>query len=240
MNSLHLLGRNSFRTYNNIKMVVFDMAGTIIQENGIVYSALHETLQDYKLGVNLNEINKWHGANKYEVLDHYIKNNEIYNMNHERKKKEIQQELYNHFNKKLKDYYFLDNKIELINTNLPDIFEGIRKKDIKVTLNTGYNKEIQKTIIDKLNLDEIIDDYISSEDVLKGRPYPYMIYALMEKNSIPTPKHVLKFGDTKNDILEGINARCEGSIGVLSGADTYNCLIGNASFIIEDVSKIDI
>ena len=67
------------------------MAGTIIQENGIVYSALHETLQDYKLGVNLNEINKWHGANKYEVLDHYIKNNEIYNMNHERKKKEIQQ-----------------------------------------------------------------------------------------------------------------------------------------------------
>ena len=30
-------------------------------------------------------------------------------MNHERKKKEIQQELYNHFNKKLKDYY-LDNK----------------------------------------------------------------------------------------------------------------------------------
>ena len=49
-------------------------------------------------------------------------------------------------------------------------------------------------------MDELIDMYISSE-VKYGRPYPYMIYNLME-NDIQNPKSVIKFGDTKNDILE--------------------------------------
>ena len=68
-------------------------------------------------------------------------------------------------------------------------------------------------------MDELIDMYISSEEVKYGRPYPYMIYHLMEKCGIQNPKSVIKFGDTKNDILEGLNAQCLASVGVLSGAD---------------------
>ena len=57
-------------------------------------------------------------------------------------------------------------------------------------------------------MNEFIDDYISSEEVKYGRPYPYMIHKLMERNNIINSQNVIKFGDTNNDVLEGINANC--------------------------------
>ena len=54
------------------KMLVFDMAGTTVNENGIVYKTLYETLKNYGLDVTKREIENWHGANKYEVIEHFL------------------------------------------------------------------------------------------------------------------------------------------------------------------------
>ena len=45
-----------------------------------------------------------------------------------------------------------------------------------------------------------------------------MIMDLMMRLKIYDPRNVVKIGDTSNDILEGLNANCGLSIGVLSGA----------------------
>ena len=50
-----------------------------------------------------------------------------------------------------------------------------------------------------------------------GRPSPSMILKLMKDNNIYEPNQVIKVGDTYNDILEGINANCFLSVGVLTG-----------------------
>lgn len=92
-------------------------------------------------------------------------------------------------------------------------------------------------IIDKLKLDSFIDDFISSEEVKIGRPYPYMIHKLMERNNIKNSKEVIKFGDTQNDVLEGLNANCFASVGVLSGAESRNQL-KNADFVVNSVMDI--
>ena len=63
-----------------------------------------------------------------------------------------------------------------------ETFEKIKKHDDIVCLNTGYSEEIASQIINKLNLNEIIDNYICSDQVPKGRPYPYMINSLMHFN----------------------------------------------------------
>ena len=62
-------------------------------------------------------------------------------------------------------------------------------------------------------MNEFTDDYISSEQVKFGRPYPYMIYNLMERHRLSSI--VMKFGDTQNDILEGLNAHCVLSIDII-------------------------
>jgi len=51
---------------------------------------------------------------------------------------------------------------------------------IKFALDTGYPPEIQEGLINKLNLRKVVDGYVSSYQVKEGRPYPYMVYRLME------------------------------------------------------------
>tara|TARA_B100000424_G_scaffold271157_1_gene272735 strand:- start:1534 stop:2247 length:714 start_codon:yes stop_codon:yes gene_type:complete len=236
MNSLSLrLSIYKEKVYKDIKMLVFDMAGTTINEKGIVYETLFDTMSNFGLNVSKNDICKWHGLNNYEVLNNYLTNDkkvsdEINNC--------IKEQLYSNFDNNLKERYFTSSNIDLIDENLLVLFDKIRKKDIKVTLNTGYSKEIQESIIKKLNMNEFIDDYISSEEVKYGRPYPHMIHKLMERNNITNSQNVIKFGDTNNDVLEGINANCIASIGVLSGADSFSKL-KNASHVINSIMDID-
>lgn len=220
-----------------IKLLVFDMAGTTINENGIVYKTLYNTIKDYDLNITQDEISNWYGANKYEVLDHFLMRSNL--VSSSKNKDKIRLELYNKFDTNLKHSYFSDNKLKLIDDKLPLLFNKIREKDIKIALNTGYNKDIQETIINKLDMKPFIDDYISSEEVSKGRPYPYMIYKLMERNEINSATNVIKIGDSVNDILEGKNAECKATIGVLSGANNSKDLYF-ANYIINNVMDIDV
>ena len=237
MNRLLLrLSNNEIKKIKNVKMLVFDMAGTTVNEKGIVYDTLYDTIKDFGLNISREDINKWHGANKYEVLNFYLqkdknKNDEIQNC--------IEMQLRNNFDNNLKERYLSSSNISLIDEKIPELFNNIRCKDIKITLNTGYSKDIQKYIINKLRMEEFIDNYISSQEVKIGRPFPYMIHELMKKNNIKSSKNVIKFGDTKNDILEGLNANCLSSVGVLSGADCENGL-KDATHIIRSVIDIKI
>lgn len=234
MNKFFLkINPNKFIDCTNIKMVVFDMAGTTINEHGIVYKTLHSSMNQFGLTVRKKEIQKWHGINKYQVLDHFL-------LRENRDKKDtekLQNELYKLFENNLKKEYFESSTISLIDNKVPLLFKKLRQKDIKIALNTGYSVDIQIAIIDKLKIDSYIDDFISSEEVKIGRPYPYMIHTLMERNNIKNSKEVIKFGDTQNDILEGLNANCYASVGVLSGADTKDKL-QNADFIVNSVMDI--
>lgn len=239
MTNLNIIGKSRTIGLSNIKMLVFDMAGTTVNEHGIVYQTMFSTLSNYGLGVKQEEIDKWHGANKSEVFNHYLNKSDIFKMHSETYQNNFRKEIYDKFYKSLEEQYFTSNKISLIHEDLPKIFTNIRESGIKIALNTGYNKSIQSAIINKLGMNEFIDDYISSEEVSRGRPYPYMIHSLMERNNIKTSKEVIKFGDTKNDIIEGINARCLASIGVLSGADNHQTL-SNSTIIIDDITKIEL
>ena len=55
--------RNRF--FSNVKMMVFDMVGNTINEKGIVYDTLYNTIKDFGLDINKRDMNKWHGVNKY-------------------------------------------------------------------------------------------------------------------------------------------------------------------------------
>ena len=188
-------------------------------------------MKDFGLHVPKEDQMFWHGADKKEILDNYLVDNNIMT-------RPIQQELHTKFFNNLKQQYFESNNIELIDPKLPELFTKICENDIKVTLNTGYNRDIQNSIIHKLNMTDYISDYVCSEDVSRGRPYPYMIYKLMERNDIMNPNQVVKIGDSQKDILEGINAGCFSSIGVLSGIGIKETL-RSSDMILDSVMDLD-
>ena len=135
------------------------------------------------------------------------------------------------------DEYFNGNNIKLFPNTIP-LFNDLRMNNIKIGLNTGYPKCLQEKIIDGLKLHNHIDVYTSSSEFKHGRPYPYMIYDLMEKSGVGNFNEVIKVGDTKNDILEGINAGCGKSIGVLTGAGKKEELQKFTKYIVEDISDV--
>ena len=55
-----------------ISLMVCDMAGTVINEGGIVYKTLFNTLKNNDIPVQENEMKNWHGLQKIEVIDNMI------------------------------------------------------------------------------------------------------------------------------------------------------------------------
>jgi len=195
----------------SIRMLVCDMAGTTIQERGIVYNSLYKTVKLIKPKLMKSEIEQFSGYNKLEVIKYFVEQQKMDSPT------TVINNLDSEFNYYLKKEYSNNDSVKLIHPALLPYFNVLRYNDIKICLNTGYNKDIQNLLIDKLGMLDYIDDYISSEEVDRGRPYPYMINRLMARNDIDNPKEVIKIGDSVADIKEGINAGCN-TVAVLSGA----------------------
>ncbi len=223
-----------FRRCRGMKMVVFDMAGTVINEGGMVYTTLYETIKNFGLSIKPQDIEPWHGANKYEVLDHFL--------NKETTDREFMSKrhiLRKNFEDNLKQCYFSNKAVTFISPEIPDMFNKMRQHGIHVCLNTGYSEDIQRAIIYNLRLNTMITGYVASDMVAKGRPAPLMIQRLMTEHNVASPLEVMKVGDTPNDILEGRNADCAKVLGVLSGTGTRKSLLSaGADDILVNITEL--
>ena len=216
-----------------MRLLVCDMAGTIINEHGLVYKTLFKTLK--KIGVK-DDIKTWYGLEKKHVIDIMVEKYGPYG-----DKTELKKNTYLDFQNNLYDAYFgKESKLSLIHPNIPSFLNNLREKNIVVTLNTGYNRDFQKKIINKFNMESYIDDYISSQEVPFGRPEPFMIHTLMKRNNIGFPSDVIKVGDTKIDMMEGKSAGCGMIVGVLTGADNKNELEKYSTHIVDNIVNLKI
>ena len=222
---------------NNITLLVSDMAGTIINEKGLIYKALGNTLKSMNYPVSDADVKSWHGRDKRAVLyDHIYKQYDPPGVRYIAPKVTKAEKL---LIKELETVYFEEENIELIDDELLDFFDRLRINGVKVALNTGYPKDFQNKIIDYFNLEGRVDTWISSEEVRDGRPAPYMIHQLMERCDIPSVKNVAKIGDTINDMREGVNAGCGLTIGVLSGADNKTDLLKYSNLVVNKITDLN-
>ncbi len=218
-----------------ITLMVCDMAGTVINEGGLVYKTLYETLKNNNIPVKKSDINDWHGQQKQQVISDMI---DKY-LPHEMYKDDVKNYCYDEFHVCLSDAYFgAHSNISLIDPELPNFFQRLQFNGVKIALNTGYERNFQRKIINHFNMNDYVDDFISSGDVRMGRPYPYMIHRIMERNNVISVKHVAKVGDTRNDILEGKNAGCGVTIAVQTGAGTTTDFL-EADLIVDKITNID-
>ena len=215
--------------------MVCDMAGTVINEGGLVYKTLYETLKNNNIPVKKSDINDWHGQQKQQVISDMI---DKY-LPHEMYKDDVKNYCYDEFHVCLSDAYFgAHSNISLIDPELPNFFQRLQFNGVKIALNTGYERNFQRKIINHFNMNDYVDDFISSGDVRMGRPYPYMIHRIMERNNIISVKHVAKVGDTRNDVLEGKNAGCGITIAVQTGSGSTRDFL-EADMIVDKITNID-
>nr|WP_239710183.1 phosphonatase-like hydrolase [Tenacibaculum piscium] len=201
-------------TNRKIDMVVFDMAGTTVDEQNVVYKTLHKAIQNFNVEVSLETVLEY-GAGKEkhkaikDVLTH-LKSDKL----------KDSQIIFDNF-KKLLAVTYANLEVKPIK-GVENVLLNLRSEGIKVVLNTGYDRKTATLLLDKLEWDEKIhyDALITASDVVNGRPHPDMIFQAMELLGVSDASKVLKAGDSAIDIEEGKNAGCGITVGVLSGAQT--------------------
>jgi phosphonatase-like hydrolase len=198
-----------------IQLVVFDLAGTTIEDDGAVLRCLVETAQAYDLPGTPDELNALMGMNKREVFG--LLAAQLHPDNPAQAERLADAALET-FIGKMKAAY--DDHLAPM-PGAEDTFAFLRARGIKVATDTGFDATIGGLIMERLNWPgRLIDLAVFSSDVPRGRPAPYMIFHAMQRLDVLDVRQVMKLGDSPADLEEGANAGCAEVIGVLSGAHT--------------------
>ena len=213
-------------------MVVFDMAGTTVDENNVVYKTLHAAIVNAGIPVTLDDV-LLHGAGKEKLQA--IKD-VLASQHHETSHA---QEIYNYFIIALENAY---QNLEVTPcSNAETVFALLKKQEIKVVLNTGYNRATASGLLNKLNWIEgqDIDLLVTASDVSNNRPAPDMIDYAIKHFAITDPTTVVKVGDSAIDIEEGKNAGCGKTFGVTTGAQTREQIqVAGPTAVVDDLLEI--
>lgn len=209
------------------------MAGTVVNENNIVYKTLQKAINkkgyDFSLDIVLE-----HGAGKEkhqaikDILSQADGSETV-----------ASETIFDDFEQ------MLDEAYETLEVNsfegVEQLVSDLKSRDLKIALNTGYNTRIAKLLLQKMDWrqDEHYDALITADDVTKGRPDPAMIHKAMEVLGVGDASKVLKAGDSIIDIEEGKNAKCGVTIGVTTGAHSREQLqSADPTYVLDSLKEL--
>jgi len=218
-----------------IELVVFDMAGTTVDEDNVVYKTVQKLINDEGYSVTLTEVLKYAaGKEKHQAIRDVLKEcTTLISVD------AIADKVFTNFKTALELAY---NALQIKTfEGTEQLFKDLRSSNIKVVLNTGYDRKTANLLLNKLGwiVGETIDGLVTANDVVNGRPEGDMILLAMKNTGVLDAEKVMKVGDSAIDIEEGKNANCGITVGVLSGAQTREQIQkANPSFIMDNIIEL--
>jgi phosphonatase-like hydrolase len=205
---------------NTLELVVFDMAGTTIEDSGQVMAAFTAALRVNQVSATEEEIQSWRGASKREVLRHFVERQ--FGRDDPDNATRIER-AYAEFRRCLERAYRTQGAHAIDGADRT--FTWLRERGVKIALTTGFYRQVTEIILEATGWGQgAVDATICSDEVPQGRPAPYMIFRAMELTGVIDVRRVVKVGDTALDLLAGTNAGARGVVGVLSGSQTIEQL----------------
>lgn len=204
----------------NIKMVVFDWAGTTVDYGSCAPADVFRLIfNDAGIELTCEEINGPMGMEKKAHIRSIFSFERVSALWKEKHGKawceEDVENLYTAFEEKL---YTVVSEYSKPIDGVVDTVKWLRENDIKVGSTTGYNNKIMEKVIHAAEEKGYSPDCIVTPDITgAGRPTPFMLYECMRKLNVYPIECVVKVGDTLADIYEGKNAGAW-SVGILTGS----------------------
>ncbi|WP_282775897.1 HAD family hydrolase [Phaeodactylibacter xiamenensis] len=195
-----------------IKMIVFDMADTMVDGGNVVYRDAVNATGGYQLSLQ-EVLASAAGKEKRGAIAGLLGRNGTV-------AGEQVDAAYQSFKTALETAYAnLDLKPIIGATSF---LKQLRSAGIKVVPNTGYNAATAQSLIDKMGwkAGQEYDLLDTADQVTQSRPAPDMIVLAQAKLGIASAQHIVKVGDSAIDIEEGKNAACGYTVGVTTGAQT--------------------
>lgn len=222
---------------STFQLVVFDMAGTTIQDNSNVAEAFMYAMQKHGYPISKQQADKVMGYKKMIAINDLLQSNYPGSII---ESENLINEIHDTFIETMIDFYEHAKEI-LPMESAESIFTWLQDNDIKVALNTGFSKLITDTIMERVGWHDnsLIDFIISSDEVENGRPSADMIQAIMKATGIIDASTVVKVGDTEVDIAEGRTAGCGLVVSVTTGSFTREELqTYQPDVIIDDLKEL--
>jgi phosphonatase-like hydrolase len=207
MNSPHVL--------KNVELVIFDLAGTTVQDRGEVPAAFTSALADHGIGVSAEDLKTVRGSSKRDAILHFLPPGP--------ERLSRAESVYASFREQLTERYQTNGVHPVAGT--VTTFQSLRERGVRIAVNTGFDRETTALLLDVLGWsDGFFDAVVCGDDVRQGRPAPYLIFRAMEAAGATSVQRVANVGDTVLDLHAGQNAGVAWNIGVLSGAHKHSML----------------
>jgi phosphonatase-like hydrolase len=194
------------------RLVVFDLAGTTLQDDGTVAEAFREVLAAEGLACSADTIARVRGASKREAFRQLAADTDQ------------AERLFLAFLATLRQHYQAVPPREVQGASV--VFQWLREQGSKIAMNTGFERSMVEMLVRMVGWDpDAFDTFVCGDEVTEGRPSPAMIQEAMRRTGVTDPVHVMVVGDTVLDLQAGTAAHAGWVVGVTSGAHDHARLL---------------
>lgn len=191
-------------------LVVFDLAGTTVEDRGQVPAAFRAALAAHGIAATPDQITRVRGASKRQAIRAFVTG------------EAEAARAYAAFQQALAARFEADGATAI--PGAAECLRALRAAGLKVALTTGFDRDITAMLIAALSWQEAADTIVCGDDVAHGRPAPDLIRRAMADTGVPDAARVATVGDTTLDLEAGAAAAVGWNIGVLSGAHGRDAL----------------
>lgn len=194
---------------HGLKLMVFDMAGTTVEDGGQVPKAFNAALAEADIRITDEQLAQIRGASKREAIAELVA--KYGKPAWQGRSEEVYASFVRHMAREF------DAGVRAL-PGAEEAFRFLRSQGVKIALTTGFDRDIARLLLDALGWTAIADHFACGDDVPRGRPAPYLIFRAMEATGIDSVHEVGTLGDTVLDLQAGHHAGVRLNLGTLSGA----------------------
>jgi phosphonatase-like hydrolase len=213
-----------------VELVVLDMAGTTVVDDGIVEQAFARTADRVDLGPTLTRdealqhVRDTMGQSKIDVFRHLAGGDE-----------QVAQQAATQFEVAYGE--LVDELgVEPIE-GAGDLIDALRAAGVPVVLTTGFAPVTRDRLLDALGWQ--VDAALSPVDAGRGRPAPDLVLTALLRTGASSVASVVVVGDTASDVLSGRAAGAGLVVGVTTGAHTRDQLLAaGADAVLDSVREL--
>ena len=216
----------------NVEMVAFDVAGTVLNDDGLVIAAFRNAFEATQPDLWPTHGEQWTqyaidtmGQSKIHVFTELLGDAEKAHT----------------ANVAFEESYV--SEIAEVGAvpiaGAEDLFKYLRAKGVAIALTTGFSRSTLNTLLIELGWKDLIDISVTPGEAGRGRPHPDMLQKAATTLGITNPASVIVVGDTAADMQAAVSFGAGQAIGVLTGAhDEHRLHDAGATSVINSVADL--
>lgn len=215
-----------------VELVVLDMAGTTVRDDGVVERAFERAANETGVAERmpwaeaLDFVRRTMGQSKIDVFTHLAGGDAARAVDATAAFERAYADL------------IAEEGVEPI-AGARQTLEQLRAAGVSVVLTTGFAPTTRDAILDGLGWRALVDAALSPVDVGRGRPAPDLVLTAVIRSQASSVASVVVVGDTTSDVVSGRAAGAGLVVGVLTGAhDRAALTAAGADAVIDDVSAL--